>query len=399
MRYALLCKIAAGGMGTVWVASRGLSARPLFAVKVAHAHLADDASFRRTIVREARAASLVVHPNVVRLFDVEEDAHEVRLVMEWVDGASLAELAEAGRLEPGVVARIVLDVIDGLSAVHARALIHRDVSPQNILVGTDGVAKLADFGLAKSEQSDASTTEGTVKGKLAYVAPEYVRGKTIDARVDVFALGVVFWESLAGKRLFRGASDAETLENVLRAEPPKLGRIDADLAALDPIVERLVAKDPLARADLAEARAAIAAAVTPADRARVAHVVHEAVGAKLADRHAQVARRLRRLRARAAAPWVAVVGASLAAVVAYASLHARSTPSISAAPIVATSAPSAVAIESAPIELDTAAPAISATSTRTQPRATRHAPAIASASASATAITEPTVRRPPPNPY
>ncbi len=407
-RYTLLGRIAAGGMGTVFIAVKRGQRAPLYALKITHTHLASEPAFRKTMAREARAAASVVHPNVVRVVDVVEDAGELELVMEYVDGVSLSDLLAAGtRLPADVVTRIVLDIAEGLEAVHGRGLIHRDVSPQNILVGVDGVAKLADFGLAKSASGhESSTTEGTVKGKLGYVAPEYVRGRAIDARVDTFALGVVFWEALLGERLFRGSSDAETLEHVLRAEPRPLGRTDADLAAFDPIVARMLAKDPLARpSSVHEARLAIAEAASStrggvASRERVAEVVRGVAGASLAARHADVERAVRRVRLRRGAPIVASVLVVVTAVAAGVAIARSRTPdhmpaASQTARVIEAQLPSASipsSTETPPtIEIDGIATRPGSTGRVVLPRA--HSSAAASSTPSSSS------KRPPPNPY
>src|SRR5262249_29211695 len=156
------------------------------------------------------------HPNVVAVLDVEELEGELSLVMDYVEGTSLFDLLEAsqakgGQLSPRIAMRVVLDACSGLHAAHMLAdefgrplgLVHRDVSPQNILVGVDGAARLSDFGIAKHAEG-AATTTGVLKGKLSYMAPEYLESTQLDARSDVFSMGVVAWEALAGQKLFRG---------------------------------------------------------------------------------------------------------------------------------------------------------------------------------------------------
>jgi serine/threonine-protein kinase len=218
--------------------------------------------------------------------------------------------------------RILLDACRGLAAVHAETgpggqllgLVHRDVSPQNILVGRDGVARLTDFGLARAVYAGApSTTQGTLKGKLGYMAPEYVQKGEVDRAVDVFAMGVVMWETLAGLRLFRGDNEAQTLDRVLREEASPLAAIVPELAPLDPVIARATAKDPTHRfASALELEEALTLVVvsqgllgTPAE---VATYVEAAAGADLALRRRAVSAG-RRGRTR---PWVA--GAAVAAV-------------------------------------------------------------------------------------
>jgi eukaryotic-like serine/threonine-protein kinase len=265
-RYEALLKIASGGTAAVYVGSAAgaLGFRQLVAIKRPHAHLADDPAFCAALVEEARIASRLHHANVVDVRDVEVDERGIQLVMDYVEGASLSELIRAWVKEPpperaeAVALRIMLDACEGLRALHELAgddgaplgLVHRDVSPANILVGLDGVARIADFGLAKSLLAvERTTSEGALRGKLGYMAPEYIRGKAIDRRVDLFALGVVLWEVLARKRLFRGENDGDTLERVQTFEAPPLASVAPRLgegvaSALDDVITAALAKDP-----------------------------------------------------------------------------------------------------------------------------------------------------------
>ncbi|MDI1451614.1 serine/threonine-protein kinase [Polyangium sp. 6x1] len=310
-------KIASGGMATVYVGVlRGpLGFQQIVALKRPHEHLLEDPGFREALVREAQIAARIHHANVVDVRDVELTGASIQLVMDYVEGASLGQLmAAAGRagrrLSPGVVVRIGIDACAGLAAAHALAddegrtlgLVHRDVSPQNILVGLDGVSKITDFGVAKAEDdSRAPTTVGTLKGKVGYMAPEYIRGERPDARVDVFAMGVVIWEALVGRRLFKGANEGQALDRALREEAPRLSVEVPDLGdALDVVVGRALEKDPAARFQSADE---FAAALEEAARragyfastAEVSRVVREAVGDTLAARRKEVRARLSEL--------------------------------------------------------------------------------------------------------
>lgn len=268
-RYEPLLKIASGGTATVWVgaAAGALGFRQLVAIKRPHEHLADDPAFIAALMEEAKIASRLRHANVVDVRDVEIVAKGVQLVMDWVEGASMSELIRAWQKNPparphAVAIRIVLDACEGLRALHdlksedgaPLGCVHRDVSPANILVGLDGVARITDFGLARPLLAvERSTTQGSLRGKLGYMAPEYIGGKEIDRRVDVFAMGIVLWEALARKRLFRGENDADSLERVQRhhagklAELPSAGDSRAALVEIDALLERALAKDPSAR--------------------------------------------------------------------------------------------------------------------------------------------------------
>ncbi|MBK6693283.1 MAG: serine/threonine protein kinase [Myxococcales bacterium] len=258
-RYELLHKIAAGGMATVYVGrlSAAAGTRRLFAVKRAHTHLADDATYRKLFVAEARLASRLHHPNVVAVQDVEDLDGELLLVMDYVEGASLAELvplSDDATTRARLAVRIVLDAAHGLHAAHelkddrGRSLdvVHRDVTPHNVLVGKDGIARVTDFGVAKSlSNTGPGTLTGGLKGKLAYMAPEYVERGVVDRRIDVFGLGIVLWEALTGERLFQGVNEGSTLAAVLRCSVKAPSAVAAGVPAeLDEVVLRALARDP-----------------------------------------------------------------------------------------------------------------------------------------------------------
>jgi serine/threonine-protein kinase len=312
-RYETLLKLAAGGMATVYVGTvRGaLGFRQLVAIKKPHPHLLADPEYKRELIAEARLASMIHHANVVDVRDVEVIGDSVSLVMDYIEGASLGDLLVAAskggpKVTPGVAVRIVLDALAGLHAAHELTdergrpvgLVHRDISPQNILVGTDGVSRVTDFGVAKfARKGGPSTTEGSLKGKLAYMAPEYLRGETIDRAFDVFAMGVVLWEALTGKRLFRGEHEADTLQKVLYQPAPAVSTIAPEMAALDPVIEAALSKDRASRFTNA---AAMAAALEQAARSAgmvagytdVAALVRAAAGADLEERRSLLRLRL-----------------------------------------------------------------------------------------------------------
>jgi serine/threonine-protein kinase len=259
-RYERLFKIGAGGAATVYVGtSRGpLGFRQLIAIKSLHELAASDRSARASLLAEIRVASRIRHANLVDIRDVELIGDTVHLIMDYVEGASFFQLlaleAKRGERVPKHIAlRILLDACTGLRALHEMeddagkplGLVHRDISPQNILIGLDGVARVTDFGLTRAARShDISTQTGGLSGKLGYLAPEYIRTRRYDSRADVFALGVVMWEALAGKRLFRGKTEVDTLDRVLRAEIPSLAVVDATLAPFDGILAKALHRDP-----------------------------------------------------------------------------------------------------------------------------------------------------------
>ncbi len=311
-QYELLLRIASGGMATVYVGRRtgaaGFSRE--VAIKRAHAHLLEDPSFAKMLVAEAKIAARIHHPNVVAVQAVELLEGELLLVMDYVEGAALSELAPlssgAPRLPAGVVARILLDAAQGLEAAHTATgergeplgLVHRDVSPQNILIGIDGIARVSDFGIAKTTEGTDSqvgkTATGTLKGKVAYMPPEYVEGGRFDVRSDVFALGVVAWEAFTGTRLFRGANEVETLRHVLAGKVVAPSTVAPSLGTtFDEIVLRSLARSPSARWPSARAfgdaiEAAARAAGMLATVGEVATAVRRVAGPALAHRRALI---------------------------------------------------------------------------------------------------------------
>ena len=298
-RYELIAKLASGGMGSVYVArSRGaLGFEHLVAVKRPHPHLLETSTFKATLLEEARIASRIRHGNVVGVRDVVVEGDLVYLVMDYIEGASVAQLAEptpqtnGQPLEVPVIIRICLDAAAGLHAAHEAtddhgrplSIIHRDVTPQNILVGTDGISRLTDFGIAKCfGATKEETTAGLVKGKLAYIAPEYASGASVDRRADIFGLGVMTWELLTGTRLFLGSNDAETIRKLLILDPPAPSVFRPGIPrGIDAIVLRALSKDPAARQTTAEE---LGEALEKAARAGGAVALHREVAASMRAR-------------------------------------------------------------------------------------------------------------------
>jgi hypothetical protein len=261
-RYTLHREIASGGMATVYF---GRLAGPIgfsriVAVKRMHPRLAKDPDFVAMFVDEARLASRVTHPNVVATLDIVIDDGELFIVMDYVRGQSLSGLLtaaiRAGAPVPVPVATAIMSgVLAGLHAAHdARdkhgaplGIVHRDVSPHNVLVGTDGVARIMDFGVAKAERKLHVAPEGEVVGKPSYMAPEQILGEAVDRRTDVFAAGVVLWSMLAGRRLFRG-EDHSILNDVLHGEIPPLASFRGDVPpALEAAIRHALERDPARR--------------------------------------------------------------------------------------------------------------------------------------------------------
>ena len=248
-RYEILLPIASGGMATVYLArvhGPGGFEREV-ALKLVHAHLRGDPFFSLELLNEANLAARIRHPNVVPVLEVGEDPFGVFLVMDYIEGDTLAGLVRrGGPLPPRIGARILTDALAGLHAAHELTdghdtllgLVHRDFSPQNVLVGTDGMTRLADFGVAKAASRLGHTATGVMKGKIAYMAPEQARGMAIDRRCDVWAAGVVAWEVVAGRKLYPREDEVATLLKVISEDPPRLGQVVAGVA---PELEEAVA--------------------------------------------------------------------------------------------------------------------------------------------------------------
>ena len=228
-RYTLLYRFATGGMADVYLARLSGTAgfEKLVAIKAIHPHLGRQPQFIEMFIDEARLASRVSHPNVIHTLELGRVAETHFIAMEYVDGESLSALIRRGRPAPAICARIVADAAAGLHAAHELKgrdgkllqVVHRDVSPTNILIGYNGAVKVADFGVARAQGMIHSTAEGSIKGKFAYMAPEQLRPEIeVDRRADVFALGIVLFEITTGRHLFRRKDNAATIAEVLHGE-------------------------------------------------------------------------------------------------------------------------------------------------------------------------------------
>ncbi|MBI5535757.1 MAG: serine/threonine protein kinase [Deltaproteobacteria bacterium] len=266
-RYELLMSLASGGMATVYVGmQRGAGGfQRIVAIKRLHAHIVQNEEMAAMFRDEAQIASLIQHPNVVAIHDVYMEAGEQLLVMEYVDGVSLGQLRKALNAQnlaiPRKVAmRIVVEALRGLHAAHELKdldgaplhVIHRDATPHNLLVAADGCVKVTDFGIARAAERSSATQTGQVKGKYAYMAPEQVAGREIDRRVDVFAMGVVLWEALANRTLFRGENEAQIISQITSGTYQKPSELRGDVPkALDAIVMKAISVSASGRFDTA----------------------------------------------------------------------------------------------------------------------------------------------------
>jgi Tol biopolymer transport system component len=268
--------LGSGGSGEVWRARDERLDRDV-AIKVLLPHYARDAERLRRFAEEARAAGGINHSNILAVYDVGEHRGAPFLVSECLEGESLRKRLNAGPLPPDQALAVALAIARGLAAAHARGIVHRDLKPDNVFLRSDGVVKILDFGLAKltlpidpRQAAGSHTVTGVIVGTAAYMAPEQVRGETVDARADLFALGTTLHEMLRGERPFSGASIVETMHAILTTEPPNLSSVNRQVPrALATIVARLLKKAPEARfqsaADLVWALEQVAQAPTDID--------------------------------------------------------------------------------------------------------------------------------------
>jgi len=259
--YEVVGKLRAGGMATLFLGRRhgaaGVS-RPIV-IKVIHPHLAEDEQIVKMFIDEARISSQISHGNVVYIEKFGEHAGAYYMAMEYVDGCSLEQLLRTlfrrqETLAPEIAAHLVMEAAAGLHAAHETVgddgavlgIVHRDVSPSNILLTRDGGLKVIDFGIAKARNRLGETRGGSgLKGKVRYMSPEQAWGRDIDRRTDVYALGIVLWELLTSRQLFRGEDELALLDIVRNPNVPPPSSVNPNIsAALDAVVLRATARDP-----------------------------------------------------------------------------------------------------------------------------------------------------------
>jgi len=257
-RYELLGELATGGMATVYLGRmrRPMGFARLVAIKCMHPQYAKDPSFATMFVDEARLTARLRHPNIVPTLDIVADGGHLLIVMEYVEGESLSGLLklvrEANDRIPVVVAcAIIHDLLLGLHEAHEAkdddgqplSIIHRDVSPQNVVIGLDGLARVLDFGVAKARSRVHHSNEGEIKGKIPYMPPEQLFGEGVDHRVDIYGAGVLFWEALTGKRLFDGGNEEILVKRIDEgAMTPPSALATGISPELDAIVMRALSK-------------------------------------------------------------------------------------------------------------------------------------------------------------
>jgi eukaryotic-like serine/threonine-protein kinase len=337
-RYELVMPIAQGGMSEVWLArAKGVRGfQQLFALKALLPAHAANPELVTMFLDEARIASKIRHSNVVGIVDLGEQDGALFLAMEWVEGETVAALLRRGPVPLRVATRIVLDTCRAAHAAHELrdedgrpyGLVHRDISPQNILLSPAGAVKLTDFGVLKASfgREIAETLPGRVKGKAAYMAPEQIAdSSTLDRRGDVFALGVVLYRLALGEHPFRGRTDIETMTRIVRAVLPAVlaGGCDRGLEA---VLRKALSKRPEDRfataADMAEAIEALDPVAAPASPDEIIDYVQKTAGAQVRARRKLVLRTLQELDTASVDPRPSSGASSVSALVMSANLPA-----------------------------------------------------------------------------
>jgi len=245
--YRILEKLGAGGMGVVYKAEDTTLQRTV-ALKFLPPELTRDADAKQRFLHEARAAARLDHPNICAVYEVGESDGQLFLAMACYDGMTLREKLKAGPLPWAEAAALALQAAAGLAHAHGKGIVHRDIKPANLFLTTDGTVKILDFGLAKLAGASALTQTGTTVGTAHYMSPEQARGEAVDARSDLWSLGVVLYELMAGRPPFRGEYAQAVIYGILNEAPPPLAELAPGApAALRGVVAKCLAKDPAAR--------------------------------------------------------------------------------------------------------------------------------------------------------
>ena len=242
-QYRITGYLGGGGMGSVYTAEDSRLGRNV-ALKFLPQASGNDAVARERFLREARAASALDHPNICTVFEIGEEAGQSFIAMAFYEGSTIEQMVSRGPLDLEIALTVALEMCAGLSAAHAKGIVHRDIKPANV-IRADGVTKILDFGLAKSDDSAAMTQEGMVLGTAAYMSPEQATGRLVDHRTDVWATGAVLYEMLSGTRPFPGAYPQAILYGILNTDPEPLSALRPGLPMqLVDVVDRALRKDP-----------------------------------------------------------------------------------------------------------------------------------------------------------
>ncbi|MFN7134813.1 MAG: serine/threonine-protein kinase, partial [Myxococcales bacterium] len=240
--------IGTGGMAAVYLAQQVGSGRRV-ALKLMHPHLATDPVFVQRFLQEVKATTGLNHPNIVQVVACGEDAGRYYMASEFVDAGTVGDLLRAvHKLPAAIAADLTMQLLEGLGCAHERGIVHRDIKPANLMLTSDGVLKVGDFGIARTASSAALTQTGNLIGTPAYMSPEQAAGQPIDARSDLFAVGVVAYELLTGFNPYLGENESTTLLKILKSTPRIVFEADPTVPpALENILERLLERDPARR--------------------------------------------------------------------------------------------------------------------------------------------------------
>ncbi|AKU96896.1 Serine/threonine protein kinase [Labilithrix luteola] len=298
--YEPLLELASGGMARVFIGRRVGAAgfERIVVIKQIHRHMLGREEMHKLFKDEAHIASLIHHVNVVPVIDVVEASGELLLVMEYVESVSMSLMQKMVRLAgtitpPSVIVRVMMDVLAGLQAAHdavdARGrpmlIVHRDVSPQNVIIGRDGVSRVIDFGVAKAAHRLTETESGHLKGKFGYMAPEQISGQPVDRRTDVFAAGVMLFEAFSDARLFATDNALETMRRVLNEPMPNPATVPRMPPALHDVVKTALSREPNQRFPSAiDFANALAGCFAPATHGEVSQWIEAQCGKLLAQR-------------------------------------------------------------------------------------------------------------------
>ncbi len=243
-RYKIVDKLGEGGMGSVWKAEDTKLNR-LVALKTLSPHLAENEEARERFVREAQAASALNHPNITTVHDLLDSDEQHFICMEYVEGKTIRDILESGHVSIRKAVDIILQAAEALSAAHRKGILHRDVKSANIMVSMEGNVKVMDFGLAHLEERSQLTRTGTTMGTLAYSSPEQLTGRPYDERSEIWSLGVVFYELLAGQQPFKSPSEGEIVFAIINNEQDKPSKLNEDVPeSTEVVVTRMLEKDP-----------------------------------------------------------------------------------------------------------------------------------------------------------
>src|SRR5882762_370017 len=256
--YRIIEKLGAGGMGEVYLALDTKLDRKV-AIKVLPPDFLAEANLKKRLLKEAQAAAKLDHPNICNIYDVNEADSFTFIVMQYIEGETLADKMERGPLAVSTALAIVEQAAEGLAEAHAHGIVHRDIKPLNMMITPRGHLKILDFGLAKQMRSSDSvdneaptatllSTPGHVIGTMPYMSPEQVQGEPLDASSDIFSLGVTFYEMLAGKHPFKDKSAAVTMSRILLGEPIPTEQFQAQVSPeLQALLSKMLCKDKAAR--------------------------------------------------------------------------------------------------------------------------------------------------------